>query len=157
MGLYVLHENGVTYFHEASAIAIRMALRTERGVVRRTEIVKNFGVGSARLTRGHILGHARAAPPILLGVVVENVTALHAEAVAVGFAPYLHHLGLYPLLCQKFFPDIGGFRVARHVIFLVANKYRHVQARCINDYFVRKKFKEPRQLLFLEIVAERPV
>src|SRR3989344_6005321 len=103
---YVLHKNGIGDFEKAAAIAVGVTFVAEFWVMRRPEIVKYFGVRAARLTDRHIVGSARATPPIFLGVIIKNSPSPHAEAIAVLVASDFSHLGFDSFLREEFFPNI---------------------------------------------------
>src|SRR3989344_4351976 len=103
---YVLHKNGIGDFKKEAAIAVGVTFVAEFWVMRRPEIVKYFGVRAARLTDRHIVGSARATPPIFLGVIIKNSPSPHAEAIAVLVASDFSHLGFDSFLREEFFPNI---------------------------------------------------
>ncbi|KKS53899.1 MAG: hypothetical protein UV20_C0044G0006 [Candidatus Magasanikbacteria bacterium GW2011_GWA2_42_32] len=121
------------------------------------KVIKHFRIGAARLPCRHIFGYSRAAPPIFLGVVVENTPALHAEAVPVGLGADGDDFCLNSPFGKKFAPYFSGFGVLRHTVLRIADKRRYVQILRVETDFRREKFKEKRQLLLFEIIAERPV
>ena len=118
---------------------------------------KHFGVSTTWLACRHLLWHASAAPPILLGVIVKDATALHAYLVAIFFAADLDFFCLNPFLRKEFFPQSRGFGVFRDVVFLVADESGHIELVRIDADLFCEELKHPFDLIFLEIIAERPI
>src|SRR3989344_5237415 len=121
------------------------------------EVIKHFRIRAARLSCRHILGYSSATPPILLCFVVEDTTTLHTEPVAVGLGADGNDFCINTFARKKLFPDSSRFGILRHIIFFVADECRHVEILGVEADFIGQEFEEPRELLFLEIIAERPV
>src|SRR3989344_7621760 len=64
--LPILHEDRIADLDKSPAVAVLVARGSVSRVVRRTEIIKYFGVRTAYLARGHILRLSRAAPPVFV-------------------------------------------------------------------------------------------
>ena len=85
--LFVRHKDIVADFHEAAAVAVRVAMLAKFRIVRRTKIIKHFAIWTARVANRRGFWRTVAAPSVFRPVVVENPLAFaHTARVAVRFA-----------------------------------------------------------------------
>ena len=55
------------------------------------------------------------------------------------------------------FPNGRRFGIARYVVLLVADEGGHIEILRVEADLFGQKFEEPRQLLLLEVITERPI
>src|SRR5690606_2742183 len=77
---FVSHKDVIADFHEAAAVAVRVAMLTKFRVMRCTKIIKHFGVRSTRVANRGIFFVAVPAPPVFAAVIVKNPLAVFDAA-----------------------------------------------------------------------------
>ena len=159
--LQELHEYGVPYLNEASAVTVWVTLWSPLRIVRKSKIIKELRISSARLPCRQIRRYSRPAPPVLLGIISKDtLVAVHALGIAICLRTNIRESGLYTLFHKESLPYLNCF-------FVLFHSHRRVSCKHCDKKLLRikpKSFgricqerKDPRKLLFLEIVSQRPV
>src|SRR3989338_10170099 len=107
-----------------------------------------------RPPRRHIVGLARPAPPVLVSVRKNTLPLFHATFVARLLSNNLGDSCFNPLTREKLFPCGYRLFILWYRTIYGTGIHGHVELRGVDADFCRKEFKEPCELLLLEVVAE---
>ena len=158
--LHELHEHGVRDLDEPAAVAVHMAVRAPRRVVRRAEIVEDLGIRASWLPRRLLGRRSGPAPPVLVAVREDALSLFHAALVPGFLGADGRESRIDALFLKQLLPERDSLVILRDAGRRVAREYRHVEPVRIEPEAllrIREELKYPRQLLLLEIVAEGPV